>query len=105
MYILIGIFSVNAFCATDPIPDFEAELRALETNQLKIEELQMANADAVTDVITDEVATAQAASLKPEKESSHDKPTSRALEKIDWAVDNSTPEPTAPIKVRRIRSR
>ena len=99
MLFLTFIFSMNAFCAIAPVSDFEAELRALETSQLKKEELQMAEADAVTDVILDEVATGQAAVLKPTESN----PSS--LEKIDWSVDNSIPEATAPVKNRRIRSR
>lgn len=100
MLFLTFIFSTNAFCAIAPAPDFEAELRALETNQLRAEELQMANADAVTDVITDEVATGQASTLRSDV-----KPGTQ-LEKFDWSVDNSIPEPTATaVKSRRIRSR
>lgn len=99
MLFLTFILSSNAFSAIAPLPDFEAELRAMETNQLKAEELQMANADAVTDVISDEVATGQAAVVRPQE-----KP-SATLEKIDWSVDNSIPEPTPPVKTRRIRSR
>lgn len=99
MLFLTFIFSTNAFSAIAPVSDFEAELRALETNQLKTEELQLANADAVTDVISDEVATGQAAIVKPEL------PAKSTLEKIDWTVDNSTPEPTATVKTRRVRSR
>lgn len=41
-------------------PDFEAELQAMENNNLQTEELQMRQADAVTDVITDDVSTGQA---------------------------------------------
>lgn len=99
MLFLTFIFSSNAFSAIAPVSDFEAELRALETSQLRTEELQMANADAVTDVISDEVATGQASVMRPQE-----KPTT-TLEKIDWTVDNSIPEPTAPVKTRRIRSR
>lgn len=99
MLFLTFMISTNAFSAIAPVSDFEAELRALETNQLRTEELQMANADAVTDVISDEVATGQAAVMRPQE-----KPVT-TLEKIDWTVDNSIPEPTAPLKTRRIRSR
>lgn len=99
MLFLTFMISTNAFSAIAPVSDFEAELRALETNQLRAEELQMANADAVTDVISDEVATGQASVLRPQE-----KPAT-TLEKIDWSVDNSIPEPTAPVKTRRIRSR
>jgi hypothetical protein len=100
MLFLTLIFSTNAFSSIAPLPDFEAELRALETSQLKTEELQMANADAVTDVISDEVATGQASVVKPQE-----MPSKTTLEKIDWTVDNSTPEPTPTVKTRRIRSR
>ena len=96
MLFLTIMASTNTFSAIAPVSDFEAELRALETRQLKTEELQMAEADAVTDVIMDEVATGQASLLKTKG------PT---LEKIDWTVDNSIPEATAPVKNRRIRSR
>lgn len=99
MLFLTFIFSSNAFSAIAPVSDFEAELRALETSQLRTEELQMANADAVTDVISDEVATGQAAVVRPQEK------RTTTLEKIDWSVDNSIPEPTAPVKNRRIRSR
>lgn len=95
------IFTTSAISAKAALPDFEAELRALETNNLKTEELQMANADAVTDVISDEVATGQAAVKRVEE-----KNPAPTLEKIDWSVDNSTPIPTTPdVKTRRIRSR
>jgi hypothetical protein len=100
MLFLTFMISTNAFSSIAPMPDFEAELRALETNQLKTEELQMANADAVTDVISDEVATGQAAAVKPQEA-----PSKSTLEKIDWTVDNSIPEPTATVKTRRVRSR
>jgi hypothetical protein len=84
------IVSTNAFCEEGQKMDFEAELRALETNQLKTEELQMRNADAVTDLFTDEVATGQAAVMRNE------------------TSDSSTiiaPEEVTRPKVRRIRSR
>lgn len=100
MLFLTFIFSTNAFSAIAPLPDFEAELRALETSQLRTEELQMANADAVTDVISDEVATGQASVTRPKEALSK-----TTLEKIDWTVDNSIPEPTPTVKSRRIRSR
>ena len=99
MLFLTFIFQANAFSAIAPASDFEAELRALETSQLRTEELQMANADAVTDVISDEVATGQASVLRPQEKAA------TTLEKIDWTVDNSTPEATTPAKTRRIRSR
>lgn len=99
MLLLTFLISSNAFSAIAPLPDFEAELRALESSQLKAEELQMANADAVTDVVSDEVTTGQAG---VEKVSTKNPST---LEKIDWSVDNSIPEPTAPVKTRRVRSR
>ena len=44
--------------------DFEAELKAIEKNQLIKEDKQMRNADAVTDVISDEVANSQSGILK-----------------------------------------
>ncbi|QDK41575.1 hypothetical protein DOM21_08935 [Bacteriovorax stolpii] len=72
---LTFIISFGAFASEAPYPDFEAELRALETNQLKAEELQMRNVDAVTgvlsegDLISDDVSTGQAGiqkeTLKP----------------------------------------
>ena len=99
MMLLTFLISTNALSSIAPLPDFEAELRALENSQLKAEELQMANADAVTDVISDEVTTGQAALTRPLEKSAP------ALEKIDWSVDNSIPEPTAPVKTRRVRSR
>lgn len=99
MLFLTFLISTNAFSSIAPLPDFEAELRALETSQLKTEELQMANADAVTDVISDEVATGQASVVRPQER------PATTLEKIDWSVDNSIPEPTATVKTRRIRSR
>lgn len=104
MLFLTFIFSSNAFSAIAPLPDFEAELRALESRQLQTEELQMANADAVTDVITDEVATGQAALEKTQTVKPQNK-SNLKMEPIDWSVDNSIPEPTATIKTRRIRSR
>ena len=90
------ISSANAISDETPYPNFEAELRALETNQLKTEELQMRNADAVTDVIEDSVATGQAA-------------ISRATVNTMDILGNSetdvvVPAPMAP-RVRRIRSR
>lgn len=99
MLLLTFLISTSAFSSIAPLPDFEAELRALESSQLKAEELQMANADAVTDVISDEVTTGQAAVEKV----STKKPST--LEKIDWSVDNSIPEPTPTVKTRRVRSR
>ena len=87
--------SANAISDEMAYPNFEAELRALETNQLKTEELQMRNADAVTDDITDEVVTGQAS-------------VSRATVNT-FEIDNSdndviVPKSPAP-KARRIRSR
>ena len=102
MLFLTFTISSNAYCAIAPVSDFEAELRALETRQLKTEELQMSEADAVTDVIMDEVAAGQASVLRTENPKA---PKESTLEKIDWTVDNSIPEPTAPVKNRRIRSR
>lgn len=99
MLFLTFILSSNAFSAIAPLPDFEAELRALENRQIQTEELQMANADAVTDVITDEVATGQASVVKPQNKSN------LKMEPIDWSVDNSIPEPTTTVKTRRIRTR
>ena len=63
-FILALTLSFNFEVSAQDLPDFEAELRALENNQLETEELQMRNADAVTDVITDEVATGQSGVLK-----------------------------------------
>ncbi len=56
---------LNFEVRADEFPNFEAELQALEKNQLQAEELQMRNVDAVTDVITDDVSTGQAGILKP----------------------------------------
>lgn len=70
--------------------DFEAELRALENNQLKSEELMMKNIDAVVgveDVISDEVATGQAAPLKINSDKAPEK------------------NPSTSLRPRRIRSR
>ncbi|MBC7427567.1 MAG: hypothetical protein H7336_03080 [Bacteriovorax sp.] len=75
------------------LPDFEAELKAMEKNQLKSEELQMRNADAVTDVITDEVGNGQAAI---ERKSATDTDT-------DETIMMTKKEKEA--RVRRIRSR
>lgn len=75
------------------ISDFEAELRALESNQLRAEEIQMMNVDAVTDVISDEVATGQAATVRPKNiVNADEKPEKKE-------------EPKSDLRVRRIRSR
>ncbi len=75
------------------ISDFEAELRALESNQLRAEEIQMMNVDAVTDVISDEVATGQAATVRPKNiVNANEKPEKKE-------------EPKSDLRVRRIRSR
>lgn len=81
-------FEVNA----EDFPNFEAELQALEKNQLQAEELQMRNVDAVTDVITDDVSTGQAGVLKP---SSTDTDTDETI-----MMTKAQKE-----RVRRIRSR
>lgn len=73
-------------------PNFEAELEALEKNQLKTEESLMRNADAVTDVITDDVSTGQAGVLK---ESTTDTDTDESI-----MMTKAQKE-----RVRRIRSR
>lgn len=92
---LTFIFSLSATAEVAPSPDFEAELRALETNQLKTEELQMRNVDAVSgifdgsDTVTDDVSTGQAAPLKADSA-----PTLEAKK-----------ESEASIKSRRIRAR
>lgn len=64
LFITFILSTTSAFCADGDYSDFEAELRALETNQMKAEELQMNQADAVTDVISDEVGTGQASVLR-----------------------------------------
>lgn len=87
--------SANAISDEMPYPNFEAELRALETNQLKTEELQMRNADAVTDVITDEVVTGQAAVSRA---------TVNTMEIDNSDTDVIVPKSPSP-RVRRIRSR
>lgn len=92
---LTFIFSLSATAEVAPYPDFEAELRALETNQLKAEELQMRNVDAVSgvfdgsDTVTDDVSTGQAGLLK--KDSA---PTLEAKK-----------ESPSTVKERRIRAR
>ncbi len=93
---LTFILSAGVIASEAPYADFEAELRALETNQLKTEELQMRNADAVTgvldgnDMLSDEVKSGQAGLLKVE--------TAPVLK-----VETQTQE--SPLKPRRIRSR
>lgn len=63
---LTGLLNFEA--VAQDFPNFEAELQALENNQIKAEELQMRNVDAVTgvidDVVSDEVVTGQAGVLK-----------------------------------------
>ena len=73
--------------------DFEAELKLMEQGQLKKEDLQMRNVDAVTDVISDEVATGQAAL---ERKSATDTDTDETImmtKKVKEA------------RIRRVRSR
>lgn len=87
---LCFIIHTGAFAQDLTNPDFEAELRALEIGQLKSEELMMKNIDAVVgveDVITDEVATGQAAPVKINSKVSTEK------------------NPSTPLRPRRIRSR
>jgi ssRNA-specific RNase YbeY (16S rRNA maturation enzyme) len=94
---LLALSTTQVFCQDSAYPNFEAELRAIETNQLKTEDLQMRNADAVTDVISDEVATGQAGILR------------KTVNTLD--VDNSDTDVIVPqkemikSKERRIRSR
>jgi hypothetical protein len=59
-FIFTLTMGLNFKAHAEDYPDFEAELKSMEKSQLKTEELQMRNADAVTDVISDEVATGQA---------------------------------------------
>ncbi len=77
-------------------PNFEAELQALENNQVKAEELQMRNVDAVSgvidEVVSDEVATGQAGVLK---KSSTDTDTDETIMMTKEQKE----------RVRRIRSR
>ena len=61
------IISTNAFSEDLGYGGFEGELHALEAGQLKAEELEIRNVDAVTGVVTDEVATGQAAVEKPKE--------------------------------------
>lgn len=91
LLILTLILTKGAFAQEDAALDFEAELRALETNQLRAEELQMMNVDAVSDVIVDEVATGQASTVRPKN---------IVKEKADKKV-----EPLSDLRVPRIRSR
>jgi hypothetical protein len=59
------LFSTGqVFAQEEAYPNFEAELKAIENHQLKTEELQMRNADAVTDLFTDEVGTGQAGIMR-----------------------------------------
>ncbi|MBY0414493.1 MAG: hypothetical protein K2Q18_10020 [Bdellovibrionales bacterium] len=91
------LLSTKAFSAEPAYPDFEAELRALETNQMKEEikesELMMNNADAVTDVISDEIKVGQAATLR-EKNRLDDKD-----------LEALSPKQEPVVHKRRIRSR
>lgn len=90
-FILTSAFSQGALASYG---DFEAELRALETNSLKNDELVAKEPDAVTgvipDMISDEVATGQAATLRDSSDRS----------KIQEAKKE---DPT--VRARRIRSR
>lgn len=90
---LTFLFSLEVHAQDAGISDFEAELRALESNQLRAEEIQMMNVDAVTDVISDEVATGQAATVRPKNlVNANEKPEKKE-------------EPKSDLRVRRIRSR
>ena len=91
-FILCLLTLQNIEARAQDFPDFEAELKALEKNQLQTEELQMRNVDAVTDVITDDVSTGQAGVLKQ----------SRADTDTDETI-MMTKEQKA--RARRIRSR
>lgn len=94
---IIFILSTSAtFSAESSYGDFEAELRALETNQLKSEELQMNQADAVTDVISDEVGTGQAGVLRNADLSEI---TTKSSEASSAKKDETS------IRTRRVRSR
>ena len=90
--------STSAFCAEGDYSDFEAELKALETNQLRAEELQMNQADAVTDVITDEVGTGQAAIMRNADLSELTEPTPKQSPSKKEKVEDE-------VRPRRIRSR
>ena len=87
---------LNFKAVAQDFPDFEAELQALENNQIKAEELQMRNVDAVTgvidEVVSDEVATGQAGVLK---KSSTDTDTDETIMMTKEQKE----------RVRRIRSR
>ena len=91
---LTGLLNFKA--VAQDFPDFEAELQALENNQIKAEELQMRNVDAVTgvidEVVSDEVATGQAGVLK---KSSTDTDTDETIMMTKEQKE----------RVRRIRSR
>lgn len=95
-FIFPFLLSLAAHTSEGPLPDFEAELRALETNQLRTEELQMRNADAVTGVlddntmVSDEVSSGLAGTLK--------EPLKKATPELEVQAQN-------PLKPRRIRSR
>ena len=99
LMLLTFLISTNAFSAEPLASDFEAELRALETNQLKTEELQMRNADAVTDVVSDEVGTGQASTVR----------SSSVLDNSDIDLiptsDFSEKKPSQVERERRVRSR
>lgn len=65
LFLMTLIFSTgHAVAQESAYPNFEAELKALERHELKTEELQMRNADAVTDLFTDEVGTGQAGIMR-----------------------------------------
>lgn len=91
------LISANAYCDDLHYPDFEAELRSLETNQIKDEELLMNNADAVTDVVSDEITLGQAATLR-EKNKVSDKD-------FEALIDAEKKEQSSKTRTRRVRSR
>jgi hypothetical protein len=105
LMVMTFIFSTSAFSADEalsPSPSaFEAELRALETDSLslKTEELQMRNADAVTDVVSDEVGTRQAATLR-----SKDPALKQDNSDID-VIPAKEKKPSQIERERRVRSR
>lgn len=83
--------SASTFAQENSRLDFEAELRALENNQIKTEELQMRNADAVTDVVSDEVATGLAAPVRKDLLDTEVKPQEKTTSQQE--------------RTRRVRSR
>lgn len=94
LFITFILSTTSAFCADGDYSDFEAELKALETNQMKAEELQMNQADAVTDVITDEVGTGQAGVLRDAD-----------LSELTERTPKDPPSKKEEVRARRIRSR